>query len=154
MTTKTDPPKGKSWVLAKMVEMAAVVPQNGAKPTPGIRVAAEYRWAHPDATWADVAAAAGCHRNTLERWRDTEAWEVALRQAGAAQIADLAPAAIAGLLKSWRRGNASGAIEVLRALGFLRLPRAEAPAFNHQERDLDAEIQALVDAAGTNWQSG
>jgi hypothetical protein len=66
-------------------KMAAVivadVPQDGAKPTPGIRVAAEYRWAHPDAPWAEVAAAAGCHRNTLERWRRTEAWEIALRQA-------------------------------------------------------------------------
>jgi hypothetical protein len=59
-----------------MVAMTADVPQDGAKQPKtdtGVRVAAEYKWAHPDATWAEVADAAGCHRNTLERWRDTEA---------------------------------------------------------------------------------
>jgi hypothetical protein len=119
------------------------VPQDGAKPTPGIRVAAEYRWAHPDATWAEVAQAAGCHRNTLERWRDTEAWEIALREAGAQYVADLAPAAVAALRKSWERGNASGAIEVLRALGFLRPPVTEVDVRQSGERDLDAELFRL-----------
>jgi hypothetical protein len=88
-----------------MVAMTEDVPQDGAKPTPVIRVAAEYRWAHPDATWAEVAAAAGCHRNTLERWRGTEAWEIALRQAGAEHVESLAPAAVRGLLKSWSAGT-------------------------------------------------
>jgi hypothetical protein len=88
-----------------------------------------------------VAQAAGCHRNTLERWRDTEAWEIALREAGAAHIADLAPAAIAALLKSWGRGNPSGAIEVLRALGFLR--GAELNVTHSMEPDLDAELSRL-----------
>jgi hypothetical protein len=104
--------------------IAVDVPQDGARPTPGIRVAAEYRWAHPAATWAEVAQAAGCHRNTLERWRDTEAWEAAMRTAGAEHVDSLAPAAVAALRKSWERGNAAGAIEVLRALGFLKLPTA------------------------------
>jgi hypothetical protein len=129
------------------------VPQDGAKPTPGIRVAAEYRWAHPDAPWAEVAAAAGRHRNTLERWRGTEAWEIALRQAGAEHVESLAPAAVRGLLKSWERGNAAGAIEVLRALGFLKLPTAATgePAERVRftldlgdDRDLDAEIDHLL----------
>jgi hypothetical protein len=122
----------------------ANVPHDGAKPTPGIRVAAEYRWAHPDATWTEVAAAVGCHRNTLERWRDTEAWEIALREAGAQYVADLAPAAVAALRKSWERGNASGAIEVLRALGFLRPPVTEVDVRHTGERDLDAEIMRLL----------
>jgi hypothetical protein len=124
--------------------MTPNVPRNGAKPTPGIRVAAEYRWAHPDAPWSEIAAAAGCHRNTLERWRDTEGWEIARREAGAQYVADLAPAAVAALRKSWERGNASGAIEVLRALGFLRPPVPEVDVRQTGERDLDAEIMRLL----------
>jgi hypothetical protein len=104
--------------------MTPNVPRNGAKPTPGIRVAAEYRWAHPDAPWSEIAAAAGCHRNTLERWRDTEGWEIARREAGAQY--------------------ASGAIEVLRALGFLRPPVPEVDVRQTGERDLDAEIMRLL----------
>jgi hypothetical protein len=85
-----------------------------------------------------VAAAAGCHRNTLERWRNTEAWEIALRQAGTEYVESLAPAAVAGLLKSWERGNAAGAIEVLRALGFLKLPTAAVRRIQHvSELNLD-----------------
>ena len=118
------------------------VPQNGAKLTPGIRVAAEYRWAHPDATWAEVAEAAGCHRNTLERWRDTEAWEAAMRTAGAERVTTLAPSAVAGLLKSWQRGNAAGAVEVLKALGLLKSPPVVA-AQGHAH-DIDAEIEELL----------
>jgi hypothetical protein len=122
------------------------VPQDGAKPTPGIRVAAEYRWAHPSAPWSEVAAAAGCHRNTLERWRNTEAWEAALRQAGAEHVESLAPAAVRGLLKSWERGNAAGAVEVLHALGFLRPDRLEIAAqLSEAEGALIAEtIKAVV----------
>ena len=102
--------------------MSDNLPQDGARPTPGIRVAAEYRWAHPDATWTEVAAAAGCHRNTLERWRETDEWQVALRDVGTEYVERLAPAAVRGLLKSWEKGNAAGAIEVLRSLGFLKQP--------------------------------
>lgn len=76
----------------------------------------------PRCNMGGVADAVGCHRNTLERWRDTQAWEVTLRQADSLHVADLAPAAVAGLLRSWRRGNAAGAIDVLRAFGFLKPP--------------------------------
>ncbi len=122
--------------------MPADVPQDGAKPTPGIRVAAEYRWAHPDATWAEVATAAGCHRNTLERWRDTEAWEVAVRQAGAEHIDSLAPAAIAALRKSWARGNPAGAVDVLRALGLLNPPTVKVD-LEREQADVE-ETRASV----------
>jgi hypothetical protein len=58
---------------------------------------------------------------TIDRkWRNTEAWEVALRQAGAAHIEGLAPHAAAGLLKAWAKGNPAGALEILTRLGFLR----------------------------------
>jgi hypothetical protein len=65
-------------------------------------------------------------------------------------VESLAPAAARGLLKSWERGNAAGAIEVLRALGFLRLPTAEPSAPVRftldlgNDRDLDAEIDHLL----------
>ena len=104
------------------------VPRDGARPTPAIRVAAEYRWAHPDAPWAEVADVAGCHRNTLERWRKSEAWEVAMREAGAEHVETLAPAAVKALLKAWERGNPTGALEVLRSLRFLRPPTSDAPS--------------------------
>jgi hypothetical protein len=60
----------------------------------------------------------------------------------------LAPAAVAGLLKFWERGDADGAVEVLCALGFLKPPTAEPAApvrftLNLGARDLDAEIDHL-----------
>lgn len=53
----------------------------------------------------------------------------------------LAPAAVAGLLKSWQRGNATGALEVLKALGFLNAPPAVGST---RDRDIDAEIAELL----------
>lgn len=49
-----------------------------------------------------------------------------MREAGAEHIEKLAPAAVRALLRAWERGNPTGALEVLRALGFLRPAPADA----------------------------
>ena len=63
-------------------------------------------------------------------------------QAGAERAESLGPAAMAGLRKSWERGNAAGAIEVLRSLGVLKPPTAEL--LDIGDRDLNAELTATV----------
>lgn len=83
-------------------------------------MAAEYRWANPGSTWRQTADAVGRTPMQLERWRKTEQWEIAFREAGNEYVEKLAPAAVHALVKAWAKGNPAGAIEVLRSFGFLR----------------------------------
>jgi hypothetical protein len=117
-----------------------------AKAAEGIRIAAEYRWTHPDATWEETATAAGVHRNTLQTWRASEAWEICFRDAGNAYIEKLAPLAVDALVRSWGKANPNGAIDVLRSFGFLRPDRLEVSAqIGEAEGALIAEtIKAAV----------
>jgi hypothetical protein len=85
-----------------------------------LKMAAEYRWANPAVTWDEVAAKVGRTRKCLWEWRQTEAWEIAFRDAGTAHMGHLAPHAAAGLLKAWAKGYPAGALEILTRLGFLR----------------------------------
>jgi hypothetical protein len=48
------------------------------------------------------------------------------------------------ILEDRRKGNPAGAIDVLRALGFLRTPVSERDVRHTGERDLDAEIERLL----------
>ena len=99
--------------------------QDVAFPADLLRSAAEFRWANPHATWEQVAGHVGRSRRQLERWRASEAWEIALREAGTEYVDRLAPAAAHALARAWNKGNPAGAIEVLRSFGFLRPDRLD-----------------------------
>ena len=90
-----------------------------------LKIAAEYRWANPSATWDEIAQKVGRTRKTLWDWRGSEAWEIAFREAGAEQIESLAPQAVAALLRAWAKGNPANAIDVLRSFGFVRNEHVE-----------------------------
>jgi hypothetical protein len=86
-----------------------------------LRMAADLHWAEPDLTWQEIAHRVGRTPETMSRARRTEEWDVVLREAGATYLEKLAPAAANALLRQWTKGNANGAIEILRSLGFLRM---------------------------------
>lgn len=103
-----------------------------APPPDLLRLAAEFRWANPSATWEQIAEKVGRSRRQVERWRHTEAWEIAFREAGTVYIERLAPAAVSALVKAWAKGNPAGAVDVLRSFGFLHPTqiRVETDALN------------------------
>lgn len=116
-----------------------------AFPADLLRKAAEFRWANPDATWQEVAEHVGRTRRQVERWRQSEEWEAHFQNAGAAYVEKLAPAAVHALVKAWAKGNAQGAIDVLRSFGFLRPDRLEIAAeIGAAEGALIAEIIKAV----------
>jgi len=106
-----------------------------------LRMAAEYRFAHPEATWDEIAEKCDTTRVTTWRWRATEEWEIVSREIAARHVADLAPDALAGLRRAWKKGNPAGALDVLRALALLR--GAELNVNHSMEPDLDAELSRL-----------
>jgi hypothetical protein len=55
----------------------------------------------------------------MDRYRKSEEWEIAFREAGNEYVEKLAPAAVHALVKAWAKGNPAGAIDVLRSFGFL-----------------------------------
>jgi hypothetical protein len=103
-----------------------------------LEMAAEYRWANPSVTWDEVAAKVGRTRKCLWEWRQTEAWEIAFRNAGTAHMGHMAPHAAAGLLKAWSKGNPAGALDVLTRLGFLRPTELRIEQATPSEADLKA----------------
>lgn len=125
-----------------------MAPRIVTPPADLLKMAAEYRWAHPEVTWDQVAAHVGRHRKTFWEWRKTEAWEIAFRNAGADQIESLAPAAVAALLKAWAKGNPANALDVLRSLGFMKGEKVTV-RLELEPEDVDREIERLE----TVWQS-
>lgn len=101
------------------------------------------RWANPRVTWDEVAKAVGRSREQVYRVRQTEAWEIAFRAAGAEHVEALAPAAFHALLKQWAKGNAAGAIEVLRAFGFLANEKVNLE-HSISEAEVDREIERFL----------
>jgi hypothetical protein len=93
--------------------------QTGEKTSDLIHRATQYRWANPGSTWEQVATHIGKSTRQLDRYRETEAWEIAFREAGNEYVEKLAPAAVHALVKAWAKGNPAGAIDVLRSFGFL-----------------------------------
>jgi hypothetical protein len=85
-----------------------------------LRLAAAYVWENPGAPWDEVAAQVGRSTRQLHRWRRTELWEVAWREAGTPHVERLVPRAVQALVTAWSKGNPSGAVEVLRSSGHLR----------------------------------
>lgn len=107
-----------------------------------LKIAAEYRWANPSATWEEIAQKVGRTRKTVWEWRRSEAWEIAFREAGAEQIETLAPEAIAALRRAWAKGNPANALDILRALGFVNHERVNIH-MEIAEEDVDREIERL-----------
>jgi hypothetical protein len=99
--------------------MVAEDVQAVAEPKEWIRMAAEMRWALPTDTWEQTAEKVGRSREQLRRVRNTPEWETAFHEAGREYIERLAPAAYSALLKSWNRGNPSGALDILRSFGLV-----------------------------------
>jgi hypothetical protein len=104
-------------------------------------MAIEMRFAHPEVAWDDIAAKVAVNPSTLWRWRNTEQWEIVSNEVAARYVADLAPDALAGLRRAWKKGNPAGALDVLRALALLR--GAELNVTHSMEPDLDAELSRL-----------
>lgn len=88
-------------------------------------MAAEFRWNNPTATWDEIGAHVGRTRKCLYQWRQSEAWEIAFRNAGNDLVEAMAPAAVAALLRAWAKGNPANAIDVLRSFGFVRNEHVE-----------------------------
>lgn len=110
-----------------------------------LKLAAEYRWADPSATWEEIAQKVGRTRKTLWEWRTTEAWEIAFRQAGAGEIESLAPEAVRALRKAWAKGNPANALDILRSLGFMNHEKITVSVEMDPE-DVDREIERLEEA--------
>jgi hypothetical protein len=106
-----------------------------------MRIAAEFRFANPEANWDQIAAHVGTSTVSLWRWRKLEQWEIICREVASEHIGDLAPDAIAALRRAWKKGNPAGALDVLRALALLR--SAELNVTHSMEPDLDAELSRL-----------
>ena len=90
-----------------------------------LRLAADLKWTDPNRAWGTIASELGVDPKTLYRWRQSEEWEVTFRQAGQEYVEALAPVAILALRKQWAKGNANGALDVLRSFGFLSNERIE-----------------------------
>ncbi len=90
-----------------------------------MRVAADLRWADPTRAWGEIAQEVGVDPKTVYRWRQTEQWELTFRAAGMEHIERLAPRAVNALVLAWEKGNAAGALDVLRSFGFLNNERIE-----------------------------
>jgi hypothetical protein len=76
-----------------------------------MRIAAEYRFANPEATWDQIAAHVGVSSVSLWRWRSTEQWEITTREVASEYNPDLAPDAIAAVRRAWKKGNPAGALD-------------------------------------------
>lgn len=101
---------------------------------PWLRIAAAWLWDNPTVirngkpaptTHADIAKVVGKARETVSLAMHTKEWDVAFREAGKQHIARLAPSAVSALVRAWGKGNASGALEVLRSFGLLQNERRE-----------------------------
>lgn len=117
--------------------------QKGLNHPERFRIAAEHRWANPSGSWEATAAHVGISNSQLKRWRKTEQWEIAFREAGTEYMEKLAPAAVHALVKAWAKGNPAGALDVLRSFGFLRAPISEVTVRHETVTDVDAEIIRL-----------
>lgn len=111
-----------------------------------LKIAAEYRWANPSATWDEIAQKVGRTRKTLWEWRCSEAWEIAFRNAGADQIEVLAPEAIAALRRAWAKGNPANALDILRSLGFVRNEHLEVKVETVEDPERDT-LRKLLERA-------
>lgn len=111
-----------------------------------IKLAAEYRWSDPSATWEEIASKVGRTRKTVGEWRKTEAWEIAFRNAGAEIVESMAPAAVQALLKAWAKGNPANAIDVLRSFGFVRNEHVEIKV-EVPDADEQATLEKLLERA-------
>lgn len=119
---------------------------NGADPVELLRSAATYRWANPGASWEQVAKSIDRSPRQMDRYRKTEAWEIAFREAGNEYVEKLAPAAVHALVKAWAKGNPAGAIDVLRSFGFLTGEKITLKFEVEGERDTLSKLLELRQA--------
>lgn len=127
--------------MGRDAAMTPKTPRNSRIPADRMRMAAEFKWNNPLASWDAVAAHVGRDRRAVFQWRQTEAWEVIFREVGGGHVEKLVPMAVLALIKQWQKGNAAGALDVLRSAGYLRPERLE---IKHDPANIDAEIEELV----------
>lgn len=96
-------------------------------------------------SWEKVAQRLGVKRETLWRWRQTEAWEIA-RGEGIAELYDdeLRRAAMHAWLKRLEAGDAQVLVRSLEAFGQIGPERRDWTIRSGDGDDLDGELSILL----------
>jgi hypothetical protein len=99
-------------------------------------------WENPSVTQQAIADRVGVSRKAVNEAFQTEAWEVTRREYILDRIPELVPAAWKALRLQWEKGNAAGALDVLRWFGAIGNAKVEV---NHE---LDTLLDIIRAEAG------